>query len=377
MNKVMAGVDRMVIYDIDLDEFYKSKIEKEFILKEEGENGFYRIAKDNYGKDFNLYYMKISRNQGCNRFFTELKVGSTMGNGKRIVHYENMDINPSKSLSVDGINLNNVSTIKEFNNFLGMLEKYLKRYICKKVNFSNAKIKKLETNVNVWLNNPFSDYERVFEFCREIFQKRMKKEINSPYFPNDIYTGFKIGNGSNKIKFYDKRAQILSENEIDIKEEILRIEYTDENETKIKDYLGHNNITGLITDFSHLDKSFKKRLKKDLIDRIQKNIQCQIKDTIKMLKHYKAINRKSSIDEYIKNYKIFDIEIVLAALKEVENSKNYSRECKKAINSALAVEKEKLFGNINLLNEILEKLRYPKIEINMTEGIESLVQKYY
>lgn len=123
---------------------------------------------------------------------------------------------------------------------------------------------------------------------------------------------------------------------------------------------------------------FRQQLENDLINKLEKDIRSQIKNTIKILKQYKANkNKKSAIDEYIKNEELLDIVIILGALKDITSPNNYVRECKKAIESAQGVTRTNLFGNISLLNEILGKIGYGKIEINTSKIIEKLVKKYY
>lgn len=77
------------------------------------------------------------------------------------------------------------------------------------------------------------------------------------------------------------------------------------------------------------------------------------------------------------NEELLDIELILGALKETELKSNYSRECKKAIKSAQGVKRTKLFGNIALLNELLEKIGYNKIEIETSKSVKKLLEKQY
>jgi len=376
MTNIIAGVDRIKLYNFELDEFYKPNNNEKYSIVRIEDGDVFRIAKDSKGIKFKLNYIKATNKQGYDGGFTELKVGSSKGKDKAVENYQHLDINPSRILSIDGINLKNVSTKNEFDKVLYLMEDEIKKNVCKKVDFSQAKIKILETNVNIPLDNEFCEYEQAFEYCRSLLPMRMKS-LNSIYYPDNVYTGFKIGNDSNSLKFYDKKAQILYDNGKKLKKEVLRIEYRDVTGTKVKNYLGYNDVIQLTENLLSLDKTFKDRLYKDLISKIYKDIVIKVKDAVKKIKMYRTQGGKSAIDEYIKNDIFFDIEILLMALKETESPKNYSRQCTKAIESARDVTNVNLIGNIHLLNEILEKLNYPKIEMKMTPTIKKLLEEYY
>ena len=59
----------------------------------------------------------------------------------------------------------------------------------------------------------------------------------------------------------------------DIGEELLRLEYRLLSGEKVKDLLGHNQVEELIKDFEQIERAFRVRLEKDLINKLGKDIQ--------------------------------------------------------------------------------------------------------
>lgn len=368
---IPAGVDKMELYNIILDGFYKEELKENFLFMEGENKGVFRLARDSENNTFKLSYLKISQKQGYDGLFNELEVGSSVGVDKLLVEYTNIDINPARALSEDKTNTKNVSTSRELKTFMQELEKELKKYVCTKVDLSQAKIKVLETNVNIPLDRPFAEYERALNYMWKLLPKRMKSSVNCICYPNEKYTGFKIANKSNSLKFYDKKAQVLSEEGQDIEKELLRIEYRDENEKKVKDYLGYNEVERLLNDICHLDSLFRARLEKDLVSRIHKDIDQQIKDTVKVLKEYKQKYKSKYIAQAVSamGTSLLDYEILKRAFEIVEEGKN-----KNTLKNNLTLirtklrEKEalndiKYFEVIEQINEILVALGYEKIVI--------------
>ncbi|MCS5422201.1 hypothetical protein [Psychrilyobacter piezotolerans] len=88
----------------------------------------------------------------------------------------------------------------------------------------------------------------------------------------------------------------------------------------------------------------------------------------------KEAKNRNSINSILKNHSILDIKILLGALKNTIRIDNFSREARRAITSALEIEREKMVGNICNFNEITSKLQYPKIKKKPTESIEKEIQ---
>ncbi|HEY5588538.1 MAG TPA: hypothetical protein VIK86_06235 [Candidatus Paceibacterota bacterium] len=376
-NYGVIGIDRAVLKNIDFKKIDTDIIGKNFVVMQGNKNHSFRIMKNQYDEKLFINYVKISKSKGYIGSFNELIIGvkevlSTT------VPYEFLDSTLPNVLDTKRINVNNINDGESLKKSLNILEQELNHLGFGEIDLRKAKIEELELNININIAEEFNKYEKVLEYFRGLLPKRLKTKINSPFYPNEVYTGFKVGNDSINFKIYDKKKQLLDERKTDIGEECLRLEYRLLGAKKIKSIFKHNEVEKLLEDFGQVESVFKHQLESDLINKLDKDIRAQIKDTIKILKEYKVNkNKKSAIDEYIKNEELLDIEIILGALKDTEIHNNYVRECKKAIESAQGVRKTKLFGNIALLNEILEKLGYREIKINTSKIIEKLVKKYY
>lgn len=370
------GIDRAVLKNIDFRQIDTELIGKNFVVMQGNKKHSFRIMRNQSGEELFINYVKISKSKGYIGSFNELIIGA-----KEILNtinpYEFLDTTLPSVLSEKGLNVNNINDVESLKKSLEILERELNQLGFGQVDLKKAQIEELELNINIELERDFKEYERALEYFRGLLPKRLKTKINSPFYPNEVYTGFKVGNNSVSFKIYNKRAQILDDHKEDIGAECLRLEYRLLSAKKIKDAFGHNEVEELLKDFDQVERVFRAQLEKDLINKLEKDIQDQLKNTIKKLKDYKTKSGKSAIDEFIKNEELLDIELILGALKKTELKSNYSRECKKAIKSAQGVKRTKLFGNIALLNELLEKIGYNKIEIETTKSVKKLLEKQY
>lgn len=370
------GIDRAVLKNIDFRQIDTELIGKNFVVMQGNKKHSFRIMRNQSGEELFINYVKISKSKGYKGSFNELVIGA-----KEILNtinpYEFLDTTLPSVLSEKGLNINNINDVESLKKSLEILERELNQLGFGQVDLKKAQIEELELNINIELERDFKEYERALEYFRGLLPKRLKTKINSPFYPNEVYTGFKAGNNSVSLKIYNKRAQILDDHKEDIGAECLRLEYGLLSAKKIKDVFGHNEVEELLKDFDQVERVFRAQLEKDLINKLGKDIQDQLKNTIKKLKDYKTKSGKSAIDEFIKNEELLDIELILGALKKTELKSNYSRECKKAIKSAQGVKRTKLFGNIALLNELLEKIGYNKIEIETSKSVKKLLEKQY
>lgn len=368
------GIDRIVFKSIDIDNIDIELLERDFIIMQGNSKHSFRIMKDKSNKSIYINYIKI--NDKSFNGLNELTIGAKQIQG-RIIPYEFLDATLPGILDKEGLNINNINDVESLKKSLELLENRLKSIGFGKINLKSAKIEEIELNINIGLDNKFNEYERILNYIKSLLPKGFKKEMEYRNRVSGEYTGFKCYNTKQSFKIYNKSLQLHEEHKEDIGQELLRIEYKFLDSRKITELFGHNEVDNLIKDFGQVEKVFTSLLKKDLVSKIKKDIEKQVGDCIKKIKGYKIANGKSAIDEYIKNEECLDIEIVLGALKEIENPKIYSRECNKAIQSAQCVNRINLFGNINKLNELLSKLGFEVIQINTTKNISNLIKKYY
>lgn len=121
-----------------------------------------------------------------------------------------------------------------------------------------------------------------------------------------------------------------------------------------------------------LEKEFTEKELEIIGENIQEDIERRIDHAIKHIRANKSYGGISAIDQYIRDYqsKLPDIEIIIAALKEIESQATYTRECRRAIRAGQAVRGNNLFGNIEKVNKLLEKRGYKTIDLDITPTIK-------
>lgn len=375
------GIDRVLLKHLEIKQIDINSLQaNNFTVIKDNEKNI-RIFKDaTTGEDIKINYIKVSKKHNKSLVINELRIGRMEIQGALLnkINYEHLDVTLPISLSDKRTNESNISTTEELRQALGEVEKELEYLGFGKVDLLNTELKEMEVNLNIELERPFREYERVLNYFNSLLPTRLKRCTNAKYKAQNNYTGYKVGNGSVTLKMYDKRTDILKKTKIDIEKELLRIEYSFMNEQKIKDTFGSNKLKDI--DFEVLAETYRGLLYDDLIKRLYKDIDRQLNHAVREIEQYKKTTGGiSAIDSYLKNYQnnLIDIEIVLGALKELDRSSHFSREAKKAIKSALEIEGVVLFGNINKVNEILKALEYEEIKIKMTPSIIKTVKKHY
>lgn len=369
INYGRIGIDRAVLKNIDFRQIDTELIGKNFVVMQGNKKHSFRIMRNQSGEELFINYVKISKSKGYIGSFNELIIGA-----KEILNtinpYEFLDATLPSVLSEKGLNVNNINDVESLKKSLEILERELNQLGFGQVDLKKAQIEELELNINIELERDFKEYERALEYFRGLLPKRLKTKINSPFYPNEVYTGFKVGNDSVSFKIYNKRAQILDDHKEDIGAECLRLEYRLLSAKKIKDTFGHNEVEELLKDFDQVERVFRAQLEKDLINKLGKDIQDQLKNTIKKLKDYKAKYKSKYIAQVVGalgENSLLDYEIFKRAFEIVEEGKN-----KNTLKNNLTLvrqklrEKEKLnnisyFGNIDKINHLLTALGYEKI----------------
>lgn len=377
-----AGIDRIKLKDLDIKQADLEILKLNGYTVIQTNKGNVRMIYDTaIGKELGINYIKVSKKQDNTLIFNELVIGKLeIETAIKDVEYERLDITLPKVMSETSTNEKNINNLDGLQLTLERVSSELEKLGFGEVEIINSNLKEIEVNVNIELEREFEEYKPVLEYLRGLLPNRIKSAVNSSHEPRGRYTGFKVGNDSIGLKFYDKKANILKKDNIDIEKNLLRIEYSFKNEEKIKSVFGSNNLLEIVgDDFITIDRAFKWLLEDDLIDRVYKDIDKQIKHATKYIREYKAVKGISATNNYLKNHQanLFDVEIILIALRNTERTDNYSRVSKNTINSVAEIEGKSLFGNMQKLNEILEVLGYKKIEIDMTKGIKKEVKKHY
>lgn len=375
------GIDRVLFKNLNIYQVDERLLkENGFVVIQDNDESV-RIMRGRGGEDVHINYIKVSRQHDSSLVINELRVGQKDIRGEDFTdsrEYEHLDSTLPRAISKTKTNENNISNMTSLEKSLDVIEKELEGLGFGKVDLLKAEVKELEINGNIDLDRPFGEYERVLTYFQELLPKRLKLDTNNSYKPNEEYTGFKSGNKSVSLKMYDKRANIMRKSGQDIGKERLRIEYSFLNERKIRDTFGTIKFSELVrNDFEEIDRVFRQQLEGDLIKGLSKDIERQLRLSMREIARYKKAGVKMSGQELIFDNDILDIEIVLAALKGNTRSNHYARECKTLINRALEGKQEKLFGNVARINEILEVLDYELIKLEMTNHIEKEVAKHY
>lgn len=379
MEGAKVGIDRVVLKDLEVEQVdIELLIEKGFTVIQDKES--IRILKNADGKDIYISYIRVSKEQDSKLLINDLKIGRVKieNNIFGSVDYEHLNVNLPKGISDTRTNENNISNTSDLIKSIKAVQRELEGLGFGVVDLLGAELKEIEININIDLKKPFNEYEQVLNYLQELLPRRLKGKTNANHKPKNKYTGFQVGNDSINLKMYDKRKNIQDKSGQEIGRELLRIEYTLLHEQKIRDVFKTNKLNEIVADdFELIRQSFQELIKADLISKLYKDMDKQLKQATREIRRYKDTKTKLSGMEYIFDYKVLDIEIVLGALKENTRSNHYARECKILIDRCLEGKQTELFGNINKLNEILKALGQEKIDIEMTNHIKKVVKKYY
>lgn len=373
------GIDRIKLKDIPIEQVNIKKLKnKGFLVIQDNKNA-YRILKDEEtGQEIGINYIKVSKQQDETLRINELKIGRGKIPDLNIlpmVDYEHLDINLPSQISYNGINDQNINNTKDLLEALEHIERELEGLGFGKVELMETEIKEMEINCNIPLEKPFKDYERVIEYLFNLLPNTLKSY--NKHKQQGVFTGISIKNTQQEIKMYDKQKQIKDKTGIETNR-VIRLEYTFKTEQKIQRLFNGNTLKDISSNnFKDLQETMKRLSFDDLIDKATKDLDKQVRHAKKELQRYKGKGGATAGQEYIFDYEVFDIETILAGLKEIDKSGNFTRDARKEIERAVEGKQIKLFGNINKLNEILKGLGIKKINVKLTPTIKKELKKYY
>lgn len=371
-----AGLDKVKLIPPEIKQIDIGLMKKIGEVVQSKPNEFRYLIDSKTGKlvGFNKIELRKSRYKHMRANLIELVSYNTGQAILPIVHYERIDANLPRQISQKGINSDNISNYKDLILAISFLEEDAKKYGIVDWELVKSQVREMEVNYNIPITRAFNEYERVINYIASLRSGYLKVGKG---FESDKYTGLTIGNNEWNIKMYDKKTDIRNKTGIEI-DELLRIEFTFKTINKIKSIFGDNELKTIIKDdFDYMQEVLREKILDDVVERIYKDIESQVNHATTELKRYRGKGGATAGQEYIYDYDVFDIEIILAALKRIVRSNHYSRDCKAEINRAIQGKQIKLFGNINKLNEILKALGYKEIKLEMTKGIEKETRKHY
>lgn len=373
---VRAGIDKVKMIPPEIKQIDMELMKKigEVVQSKPSEFRYLPDVRTGKLEGFNRIELRKSRYKQLKANLIEIVSYNTGQNILPMVHYERMDANLPRQISRKGINNENISSYKDFALAIRVLEEDAFNHGFGELELEESETRELEVNYNIPIVRSFNEYERVINYIASLRSGYLKVGKG---FESDKYTGLSIGNNEWNIKIYDKKTDVKNKTGIDI-DETLRIEFTFKTVNKIKSIFGDNKLKTIIKDdFDYMQEVLREKILDDVVEKIYKDIERQVNHATTELKRYRGKGGATAGQEYIYDYDVFDIEIVLAALKRIVRSNHYSRDCKAEINRAIQGKQIKLFGNINKLNEILKALGYKEIKLEMTKGIEKETRKHY
>lgn len=327
------GIDKISLYNFDVN----MSESDEFYLYEDYEKGIKKeIIKNEWCSIVHAYYL-------------------TKDNKTKEIqekNYKNITLNPNKILY--GHNVGN-STPQELKKALEKLKEKLKEknvYI----DFSNAKIKDIEININI--PKDFKEYTQVFKHL--IRQTKKPQEIGA-FIKTEIYKEriqteslFGIIKKNTILRIYNKSLESgldypLSRIEFLIKKGALNY-YLEKNKKE-------NNLNVLFENPDIINNIFIEKIT-DIFKKARKDIQERIKGYLtreylafkssgKLAREHNRTEKRGVYNYLVDNFIVFDYNILIEIVKEF-NKKNASREIK------IIKEKYSYLNNIEKLNYLIE-----------------------
>lgn len=276
--------------------------------------------------------------------------------------YEKLEINPAKILF--GHNVNNVNKADYINKAIEFLEIRLNEYGLR-LEIKEAKIKEIELNTNIKLNESFVNYRQCMELIKFVLPNKYKDICTYGSDRLERYTGFDVRTKQISLKFYDKGI----EQDMNLDYSILRIEYRLKSTNQVKLRFGYDDMKSLLDNLDDISIVFNSLIKKEIINPLNERVSQLVE-----YNYTRLIELKERDRYYIQSFCaktqddiIFDYEIVSAAIGRISMSKSNKSERRKSLRAEL-LQREKsgrnfFFGNIQRLNEIVYKLGYEKIEL--------------
>ncbi|HFL2493157.1 TPA: hypothetical protein ACG3HD_003669 [Clostridioides difficile] len=290
-------------------------------------------------------------------FNLEMGVIASNGNINKLKNFERLEFNPSGILH-QGINFNPIVSTDELIQVIEIIKSKLSSKYGIVVDFKNAIIKQSEININLPLQHKMQEYKIPLDFLlHKVLKKHTKK---FPFFHDSFFNGIYCGNGLIELKMYEKNKECG----VFLEHDTLRIEYKLLHEDKVIEMLGTNILVDILEDFNIVSNSFYKTFEADIYNRIYKAINNLVKENLKIYNSFSNESQQfksflSSIDAN----STFDYLIVKKMISHLKIKKNQKSNMRFIAYKKLNEKQTRMLGNIDLLNEILIKLKFEPIVI--------------
>lgn len=381
MQKINSiGIDKIVL-SLKFNEF-TINLDK---LIDAGADIYYRTFKNPYipfidiqsGKTIKLNNLKLTNKNKEGLPFNTLMIGCKKNKSDFCLSYATLDVTlPTVLRGTNEFPINDIITLKII---IGIIEQRLIDFGLN-VDLASSVFKELEINTNIYLKKAFYLYRFPLEYIKTLIPDTLKSDLNTSYGDPKTYTGFKVGNKSRSLKFYDKKIAIQNIYGENINNEILRIEYRLKNSTTIKNDLGFNTVGELINSgFKNVEDAFNHMFTKDVYNHMAKDIKIQ-------KRALKASFKKNGNIQCLLDYMPIDIKLILDTIKINDKNGNYSRNSKRLIQNAykkqkasdiIEINKFSYFGNIDKINEILDALQFKTFDFQLTGAVNNQLIEVY
>lgn len=270
---------------------------------------------------------------------------------------ERLYINPATLLYDQ--NVRNITTASDLQSALCIVRNRLATEYGITIDLNEAKISEIEINTNIQLSRPFSEYTHVFDFIKRAFPAKYKNRKN--YEEDRQTTGFSVENTQLLLKFYDKlrEAKIL----VDGSGNLLRIEYRFKCSDKVQHSLGYTELQYLLENFAVAKNAFIKNVTTDILTTIPNAIKEKKRQHRQTLLQAMQEQPRAFIDHWLAiTENIFDHalmeETLLDVLRKLGRKARNNRARLKQLHACVSARQKEtcIFGQLDLLNELLEKL---------------------
>ena len=230
-------------------------------------------------------------------------------------------------ISADNNNLNNLDATEYKQRVLDVLD-YLKQEYSLELDYSNAKIHKLELNVTLLLEQPFKAYQDPIQLIYSCLplsiyhSKNNKNEVKQQVWfthknNEKVIETFTIKNTSLQLKIYDKSKQ-LRDAGINVSNEYLRLEYTFCSKSTIKNYIDGAKVCN-VNNYA-LKRLFFKYYNRDIRKQLPKYFKSNQKELVSKLKQLKFGEAKERywIQKFLLYVRSEDTKRVLPLLFDLE-----------------------------------------------------------
>ncbi len=363
------GIDRTVLYDFEVLEVDERKLEKAI-----GEEN--RIIQLEFNEESPIRVHVDGELRGLDTLFIQddmigqlsVKLSRNMKNRTAVI------ANLKLTVSYGTNNLQNLNT-KEYKDRIDNVFEYLATEYGVKADYEKLRIKSLELNATLYLEEPFNNYRDVIElFIRNVPKEHYSGKTGGikvgswgevtkedKFYCETSY----VNNQLIKLKIYNKGKHLEDISSLSYGDNILRIEYTFLKAESVRRQYGDNTLASLSDEVNR--EIFKNLFKRDIIDRFYE-WKCKNQEELFLL-----VKKHMNEDRYwVRAFLLecaelekkedrslpvlFDVEDVLEVLKKIEKGNN-----KIAYNKFRALKKKastnrRIRGNNKRAKEIMNKI---------------------